>query len=282
MSVSSRRFNSRRTVNLVLHGALILAAVLILGPFLWIAAASLKTQIVLLMGHVTFKPVTLNYAEVLFGNTSTFVRNFLNSVIVASISTAVALGVGFLAGYSLLRMQWPRGVVHLFLLWSVVFNLVPPVTLAGAWYEVFRAIGLANSLVALILAHTTLHLPMALWLLSSFLREIPRELEEAAVVDGAGFVRLLRRVVVPIMMPGLVSTGILIFIFSWNEFPVALALTNNHSATVPVGIAKFAQENEIKYTQMAAASVLSAIPALLVLIFFQRFIVKGLTAGAVK
>jgi multiple sugar transport system permease protein len=167
-------------------------------------------------------------------------------------------------------------------MWAVVFNMVPPVTLAGAWYEVFRAVGLTNTLLAVILAHITLHLPMALWLLSSFLREIPRELEEAAVVDGAGFARLLRRVVVPIMMPGLVSTGILIFIFSWNEFPVALALTNNQTGTVPVGIAKFAQENEIKYTQMAAASVLSAIPALLVLIFFQRFIVKGLTAGAVK
>ncbi|WP_417522649.1 carbohydrate ABC transporter permease [Marinovum sp.] len=282
MSVSARRFTSRRAVTLVLHGALVAAAILTLAPFLWIALASLKTQIALLMGTVAFKPVSMNYAEVLFGNTSTFTRNFLNSVIVASTSTLIALSVGFLAGYSLLRMRWPRWIVNLFLLWAVVFNLVPPVTLAGAWYEVFRHVGLTNSLTALILAHTTLHLPMALWLLSSFLREIPNELEEAAVVDGAGFLRLMRRIVVPIMMPGLVSTGILIFIFSWNEFPVALALTNNQSATVPVGIAKFAQENEIKYTQMAAASVLSAIPALLVLVFCQRFIVKGLTAGAVK
>jgi len=190
--------------------------------------------------------------------------------------------IGFLAGYSLLRLRWPGWVVNLFLLWAVVFNLVPPVTLAGAWYELFRGIGLSNDTVALILAHTTLHLPMALWLLSSFLREIPRELEEAAFIDGASFVKTLWRVVIPIMTPGLVSTGILVFIFSWNEFPVALALTNNTSATVPVGIAKFAQENEIKYTQMAAASVLSAIPALLALMFGQRYIVKGLTAGAVK
>lgn len=282
MSIASRRFTSRTTIDIVLHGALLIAAVLTLGPFLWIALASLKTQIALLMGTAAFKPVTMNFTEVLFGTTSTFTRNFLNSIIVASISTALALGVGFLAGYSLLRMRWPRWVVNLFLMWAVVFNLVPPVTLAGAWYEVFRAVGMTNTLTALILAHTTLHLPMALWLLSSFLREIPTELEEAAVVDGAGFGRMLRRVVVPIMMPGLVSTGILIFIFSWNEFAVALALTNNQTATVPVGIAKFAQENEIKYTQMAAASVLSAIPALLVLIFCQRFIVKGLTAGAVK
>lgn len=270
------------TVDRALLGVLFLAGVLTLGPFIWIAMASFKTQIALLMGTVTFKPVGMNYDEVLFGNTSLFGRNFLNSIIVATISTFAAMSIGFLAGYSLLRLRWPVWVVNLFLLWSVVFNLVPPVTLAGSWYELFRGVGLANDTVALILAHTTLHLPMALWLLTSFLREIPKELEEAAFIDGAGFVKTLWRVVIPIMMPGLVSTGILVFIFSWNEFPVALALTNNTSATVPVGIAKFAQENEIKYTQMAAASVLSAIPALLALLFGQRYIVKGLTAGAVK
>lgn len=251
MSIRKKR---RATVDMALMGFLVLAAVLTLGPFLWIALASLKTQIALLMGQVTFKPVGMNYEEVLFGRTSTFARNFLNSVVIASISTAAAMSIGFLAGYSLLRMRWPNWVVHLFLLWAVVFNLVPPVTLAGSWYELFRGVGLGNDTLALILAHTTLHLPMALWLLTSFLREIPRELEEAAFVDGAGFVKTLWRVVIPIMMPGIVSTGILVFIFSWNEFPVALALTNNTSATVPVGIAKFAQENEIKYTQMAAAS----------------------------
>ncbi|PVB62305.1 carbohydrate ABC transporter permease [Labrenzia sp. 011] len=278
----STRRKQNLSVDRALLGFLFLAAVLTIGPFLWIALASFKTQIALLMGTVKFTPVSMNYDEVLFGNTSTFARNFLNSVLVASASTMAAMTIGFLAGYSLLRLRWPAWVVNLFLLWAVVFNLVPPVTLAGAWYELFRGIGLSNDTVALILAHTTLHLPMALWLLSSFLREIPRELEEAAFIDGASFVKTLWRVVIPIMMPGLVSTGILVFIFSWNEFPVALALTNNTSATVPVGIAKFAQENEIKYTQMAAASVLSAIPALLALLFGQRYIVKGLTAGAVK
>jgi multiple sugar transport system permease protein len=282
MSTTTRPNRTGLQLETALMAVLILAAILIIGPFIWIALASFKTQIALLMGNVTFKPVGLNYHELLYGSSSTFVRNFVNSVIVASISTVLAMVLGFLAGYSLLRLHWPRWVVNVFLLWAMAFNLVPPVTLAGAWYELFRAIHLNNGLVSLVLAHTTLHLPVALWLLSSFLREIPRELEEAAFVDGAGFLKSLRRVIVPIMMPGLVSTGILIFIFSWNEFPVALALTNSHTATVPVGIAKFAQENEIKYTEMAAASVLSAIPALLALLFGQRFIVKGLTAGAVK
>lgn len=267
---------------LLLHLFLAVAAVIVLLPFVWIAAAAFKTQITLLMGSVLFEPVSLNFQEVLFGRTSTYSRNFLNSLVVGSSSTILVMVVAFLAGYSLFRMRWPGWVANVFLLWAMIFNLVPAVALAGAWYELFRNIGFSNATVALILAHTTLHLPMALWLLASFLREVPRELEEAAQVDGASFATLLWQVIVPVVLPGIVSTGILVFIFSWNEFPVALALTNNQTGTVPVAIAKFAQQNEIKYTQMAAASVLSAIPALLALIFGQRFIVKGLTAGAVK
>ncbi|MEX2430399.1 MAG: carbohydrate ABC transporter permease [Dehalococcoidia bacterium] len=267
---------------LLLHLLLLGAAIVVLAPFAWIAAAAFKTQISLLLGNLLFEPVLNNFQEVLFGRTSTYGRNFLNSVLIASISTLLVMVVAFFAGYSLFRMRWPRWVINVFLIWAIGFNLVPPVALAGAWYELFRNIGLTNGTLALTLSHTTLHLPMALWLLSTFFREIPRELEEAAVIDGAGFLALLRTIILPLMAPGIVSTGILVFIFSWNEFPVALALTNNQTATVPVAIAKFAQENEIKYTQMAAASVLSAIPALIALIFGQRFIVKGLTAGAVK
>lgn len=267
---------------ILLHLLLIGAATVVLAPFVWIAAAAFKTQISLLLGNLLFEPVLNNFREVLFGRTSTYGRNFLNSVLIASVSTLLVMIIAFFAGYSLFRMRWPRWIINVFLIWAIGFNLVPPVALAGAWYELFRGIGLTNGTLALTLSHTTLHLPMALWLLSTFFREIPRELEEAAVIDGAGFLPLLRTIILPLMAPGIVSTGILVFIFSWNEFPVALALTHNQTATVPVAIAKFAQENEIKYTQMAAASVLSAIPALITLIFGQRFIVKGLTAGAVK
>jgi multiple sugar transport system permease protein len=275
----SKRYK-RTTTYLI--GFLVLAVFTTLAPFVYIAMSSFKTQISLLMGDVTFTPTLMNYNEVLFDRTSDYLRNFTNSVVVTSISTSLVVVIAFFAGYSLFRMRWPTYVVNIFLIWSMAFNLIPSVTLASAWYDLARSVGLNNDYIALILAHMTLHLPMALWLLASFFREIPRELEDAAYVDGASFVTLVRRVVAPLMMPGLMATGILIFVFSWNEFPVALALTNNDTGTVPVAIAKYAQEEEIKYTQMAAASVLSAVPALLVLLFGQRFIVRGLTAGAVK
>jgi multiple sugar transport system permease protein len=278
---ASSPLGSRRS-SLMLQGFLIVAVFITLAPFGYIALSSFKTQISLLMGDVTFSPTLLNYNEVLFDRTSGYLRNFANSVFVTSISTGMVVIISFFAGYSLFRMRWPSYVVNIFLIWSMAFNLIPSVTLASAWYDLARTVGLGNDYVALILAHTTLHLPMALWLLASFFGEIPRELEDAAYVDGAGFVTLVRRVVAPLMAPGLIATAILIFVFSWNEFPVALALTNNETGTVPVAIAKYAQEEEIKYTQMAAASVLSAVPAILVLLFGQRFIVSGLTAGAVK
>lgn len=265
------------------HIALLaLAALIVLAPFLWIAAAAFKTQIALLTGQILFTPVTMNFSEVLFSRSSDYASNFMASVIVATTSTLAVLVVAFLAAYSLFRLRWPRWIVNVVLVWAMVFQLIPPVALASAWYEMFRGVGLSNPFVALILAHTALHAPVALWLLSAFLKEFPHELEEAAFVDGASYTVLLSRIVLPLVAPGVVSAGILVFIFSWNEFPVALALTSGTDATVPVAIAKFAQQNEIKHTQMAAASVLSALPALIALILGQRFIVRGLTAGALK
>jgi len=281
--MAMRALRSRRgRRDVLLHAMLIVAAISTLGPFLWIALAAFKTQIDLMMGRVLFVPTLMNFEELLFEATSTYAVNFRNSLFVASTSTLIVMVIAFLAGYSLFRMNWPRWVVNVFLDWALVFNLIPPITLASAWYELFRTLQLENAFVAIVLSHTTLHLPMALFLLSSFLRAVPREIEDAAYVDGAPLIVMLRRIVLPLVLPGVISTAILVFIFSWNEFPVALALTSNLTATVPVSISKLSQFNEIKYTQMAAASILSAIPALLALLFGQRYIVRGLTAGAVK
>ena len=251
-------------------------------PFVWIAAAAFKTQIALLMGRIGFEPVLSNFHEVLFTSTSEYLQNFKNSLIVGGASTILVLIVATLAAYSINRMRWPSWAVHTLLGWSVVFHMVPPITLAGAWYAMFRGIGLDNTYLGLTLAHTTLNLPMGLWLMAVFVREVPLELIEAARIDGCETPGILRHVIVPLVAPGLVATAILVFVFSWNEFAVALTLTNKATATVPVAIAKYAQEYEIKYTEMAAAALLSTIPAVILLLIGQRYIVRGLTAGAVK
>ncbi|TPW25970.1 carbohydrate ABC transporter permease [Pararhizobium mangrovi] len=264
------------------HALLILAAIIVLFPFLWITAAAFKTQIALLMGRVLFAPTLHNFADVLFSSTSDYVRNFTNSLIIGLASTALVLFVATLAAFSLNRMKWPNWVMHSMLGWAVIFHMVPPITLASAWYSMFRPIGLDNSYLGLILAHATLNLPMALWMMGVFVRDVPGELIEAARIAGAEIPTILARVIVPLVRPGLAATGILTFIFSWNEFPVSLTLTQRQTATVPVAIGKYAQENTIAFSGMAAASVLSMLPAVILLIIAQRFIVRGLTSGAVK
>jgi multiple sugar transport system permease protein len=266
----------------LLHAGLIAAAVIVVFPFVWIASAAFKTQISLLTGEIAFTPTLANFNELLFSTTSDYVANFANSLVVASVSTLIVLVVSTLAAYSIERLAWPRTAVHAFLLGAALFNAIPAITFVGAWYVMFRALGLYNTYAAVILAHATLNLPIGIWLMATFVREVPRELEEAARIDGAGTLTLLWRVVVPVVMPGVAATAILVFIHSWNEFVVALNLTARQTATVPVAIAKYAQENETKYGAMAAGAVLSTLPALLLLVVAQRHIVRGLTAGAVK
>jgi multiple sugar transport system permease protein len=160
--------------------------------------------------------------------------------------------------------------------------MIPPVALASAWYTMERIVGLDNTFTGLVLAHATLNLPMAVWLMGVFVRDVPNELVEAARIDGCSSPVLFWHVVLPIITPGLAATTVLCFVFSWNEFAVALNLSNKLTATVPVAIAKFAQEFTIQYTQMAASAALSILPALVLLLIGQRYIVKGLTQGAVK
>lgn len=272
----------RLSHRLALHAALAAMGFVVLVPIVWVVTAGFRTQISLLTGQVLFTPVLANFAEVLFSKTSDFLVNYRNSLIVGVSSTLLCLTAATLAAWSLHRLRWPRWVIHVFLGWALVFQMMPPVALASAWYVMAREVGLDNSFAGLILAHTVLNLPMALWLMGVFVREVPLELEEAARIDGASTFVLLRHIIVPMIAPGLAACAILTFVFSWNEFAVALTLTMKQTATVPVAIAKFAQDYEIRYTQMAAAAALSILPALVLLLIGQRFIVRGLTQGAIK
>jgi multiple sugar transport system permease protein len=264
------------------HLFLLAVAIFVLVPFVWIVTAGFKTQISLLQGEIFFTPTLNSFREVLFSRTTEFLDNAINSFVVATASTLVIVFAATLGGYAIERLGTPRWIVHTLLGWAVVFHMVPPITLVAAWFPLYREIGLDNTYLGLTLGHVAVHLPMALWLMTNFVRDVPIELEEAARIDGCSTPYLIWRIVVPLVAPGLAATAILMFIFSWNEFAVALNLTAKQTATVPVAIAKFAQGYEIKYGEMAATAALSLIPALAFLLFGQRYIVKGLTTGAVK
>ncbi|MBB6469844.1 carbohydrate ABC transporter permease [Aminobacter carboxidus] len=274
--------NGRTRSPVPLHIVLAICAAIVIAPIVWTVAAGFRTQISLLMGEVLFTPVWSNFSEVLWSKTSDFLLNYRNSIIVGVLSTILCVVVATLCAFSLNRLRWPSWVAHIFLAWTMIFHMIPPVALASAWFSMARTVGLENTFTGLILAHATLNLPMAIWLMAVFVREVPKELEEAAIMDGASTPRVLWHVILPLITPGVAATSILTFIFSWNEFAVALTLTMKQTATVPVAIAKFAQDFEIQYTQMAASAALAMLPALIVLLVAQRYIVKGLTQGAVK
>lgn len=267
----------------VLGSLLIIAAlVFVVGPFLWILMNSFKTQIAILSGAWVFTPTLDSYAEVLFSRRSDFLHALYTSLIVAAASTAVVLVIATLAAYSLHRFRWAHWVVAGFLGWTLAFHVIPVITLVGPWYITFRELGLYDTRTALVLTHVTVNLPMAVWLMMSFFKAVPPEIEEAALVDGAHPLSAFWRVTLPLVVPGLIATGVLSFIFSWNDFTIALNLTSQANATVPVVVSKFANDYEVAHSQMAAASILATIPALLLMFLGQRFIIQGLTVGSVK
>lgn len=259
-----------------------LAALFILGPTAWIFLNSLKLQIAIYTGAWVFEPTLQNYLDVLFSRRSDLVANLVNSLVVAGTSTAIVLVVGTLGAYGIHRWHRRRLIGRLLLAWTLVFQAIPTLTLVGPWYVLFHTLGLYDTLTALVLTHVALNLPLTLWIMIAFFGEVPDELRDAASIDGCGEFGTFRRIMLPLAVPGLVSSGLLAFVFSWNEFAVALNLTARGTATVPVAIARFAQQYEIQHAQMAAASMIAIVPAVLLMALGQRFVVRGLTAGAVK
>lgn len=268
--------------DIAIWAAVALALVLVAAPFVWIVMVSLKYQIAILMGQFPFDVTWANYQQVLFGKSSEFLVNVMNSLIVALVSTALVLAVGTLAAYSLAWRRMSGMFRAVFLAWTIIFNIIPPITLVGPWYLIFRDLGMFDTRAALVLTHIVINLPMTIWLMMTAFGNIPRELEQAAIMDGCRRTTAFRKVLLPLAVPGLIAAGLLAFIFSWSEFSIALNLTAKDTMTVPVAIAAYAGQYEIQHGEMAAASVLSAVPAIVLMFLGQRFIVSGLTAGSVK
>lgn len=212
-----------------------------------------------------------------------FARNILNSILVAVVVVGVSLFLGVTAAHALGRVQFRGRGLLLMTVLSV--SMFPQVAVLSGMFELIRFFGLYNSLPGLMLSNLILTLPFTVWVLTTFMRELPRELEEAALVDGASSWIILRRVFLPLMGPALVTTGLLAFIAAWNEFLFALTFTlSNDMRTVPVAIALItgASQHELPWGNIMAASVIVTVPLVVLVLIFQRKIVSGLTAGAVK
>lgn len=225
-----------------------------------------------------FKPTLENYTEIF--KFSPFAKYLLNSLTVASLNTGVVLVLGSFAAYSLARFRF-KGAENL-AFWILSIRMMPPVAAIIPIYIIMRNLHLLDTPWSLVITYLTFNLPFAVWMMRSFFREIPREIEESALVDGCSVFGAFRKIALPLAAPGLAATGILTFIFSWNEFLFALILTGSKAVTLPVGITGYMKETGINWGYMTAGGALALIPVIVFTILVQKHLVKGLTMGALK
>ncbi len=291
-STRNRARARRRTLWRAIAGAAV--AAFFLAPFGWLVLTSLmhEPEAMTVPPHwIPERPTLANYlAFVRPSGTRSIVgsraaentlRGIGNSLVAATGTAAVNLALGTLAGYSFARLRFPgRATLLLVYLGS---RMVPGIALIVPLYLVVQRLGLLDTLAALVVTYLTFTLPFTIWLLKSYFQSIPRELEEAALVDGCTWGRMVRRVLLPTAAPGLVAAAMFAFMTAWNDYLFAVILTSSMAAkTAPVVVAGFATDVTTERTLMAAGGVLAVVPPLVLAFLFQRLIVQGLVSGAVK
>lgn len=260
---------------------LIIVGLYCLGPSLWQLITSLKLEVELtrLPPILPQEPTTMNYISIFKGHP--FLRIMANSLIVATSTTILSLVIGSLAAFAIAKLNIKgKGLILAFVL-SV--SMFPPIATVSPLYIIIGALKLRDTPLALIMIYTTFSLPLTIWVLNSFFREIPNEIYLASRVDGCTPLQSFYKIILPLSAPGLFATAILVFIFSWNEFLFALTFTSTvASRTIPVGIALFPGLHEMPWGEIAAASAVVTMPVIILAFAFQRRIIEGLTAGAIK
>jgi multiple sugar transport system permease protein len=268
--------------------SIVIAVVLIFAliPVLWLVSISLKPPEAIADGRFIPSEVSFdNYKSLFEGGVdeSPFIKPLINSILIALSTTVISIVLASFAAYAIARLEFPGKRV--ILAGALAIAMFPPISTIGPLFDMWRALGLYDTYPGLIIPYLTFSLPLAIYVLVAFFREIPWDLEQAAQVDGATPYQAFTKVIVPLAAPGVFTAAILVFIFAWNDFLFAISLTSSDaSRTVPAALAFFTGESS--FTQptgsIAAAAVVVTVPIIIFVLFFQRRIVAGLTAGAVK
>ncbi|WP_329000113.1 carbohydrate ABC transporter permease [Kribbella sp. NBC_00709] len=271
----------RRPTRVILWAALAAVLVLYGFPFVYLLLTSFKTPLdaIAVPPQVLPSQWTLdNYVAAL--SKEGVVPALINSVATAVLSTAFSLALGVPAAYAITRYRTPSG--RIFVVAALVTRMVPTIAVGAPLVETMRRLGISDTTIGLAIAHTTISLPLSIWLMSSFFEAVPVELEEAAKVDGSDRLQAFRHVVLPVVSGGLAVTAIFAFLASWNEFLFALLLTSVRAQTTPIVIANFQTQFGLDWGGMTALSAMYSVPVILLTLALQRHIVAGLTLGAVK
>jgi multiple sugar transport system permease protein len=251
----------------------------LLSPFLWLLQMSFKSNDLIMQfpPPLIFKPTLENYTSLWHGP---FASSFVNSLLSASFSTGLALIFGIPAAYALSRWAGPGKQALGFAI--LVTRMAPPIAFTIPFFLFYRTIGLLDTVTGLVLVYTSFNLPLVIWMMQPFFETVPPSLEEAALVDGARISRVFVEIVLPMVAPGIAATAILCFLYAWNDFFFALILTRTNARTAPVAVVNFMNYEGWEWGKIAAGGSLVMAPVLVFSLAVRRYLVSGLTAGAVK
>ncbi len=251
-------------------------------PFLWMIVVSFSRNPDFLSEQVSYFFTLNNYYEIFTSNAVHLIAYLKNSIIISGLAAFFTTIIASLSAYSITRLKFPgRIIIPVFLLGVSMF---PQISLIGYLFKILTNLNWINTYYALLFPYITLSLPLALWIMLSHFSKLSKELDNAALIDGAGRLKILQKIILPVSLPGLFSAFILSFIFSFNEFLFALMFTIDYKArTIPVGIALFeGLHGQIPWGYIMAASVIAVIPIIIIIALFQKYIMQGLTEGAIK
>lgn len=269
--------NNKVLSKVLFYILLVIILICVTFPFIWMVLASFKNMIDLLNVEkmFVFKPTIKPYVDVF--SKYDFLRPIFNSLLVGVLSTLLSLVFGLPTAYSIAREKQTlfSGII-------LVIRIIPAITFLVPWYILFNKIHLTGTYASLIMAHILVSLPLIIWIMIPYYEQMPKELEQAAWVDGCSRVGTFFKIMLPLSSPGILTASILAFIFSWNNFIFALVLCTNDTKTLPTAVFNFVSYTEINWSSLMAAAVLITLPILIISLVLQRYVIAGLTAGAVK
>jgi len=272
----------KKKVEYLYHLVLILPVILALAPIVWTFLTSIKYFKDIVSNRFAFTPTVYNYVS-LFTEDDKFIKMFTNSVIVSLLATLVCLAITTLASYSLSRFKWNKTFVRILFGWTIAIESMPAIAIVIPIFMAANTFNLIDTKGLLVLVYSFLNLPFTLMLMYSFFKQVPKEIEESALIDGAREWTLFLKIMFPLTKPILLTAALFTLILSWKDFIMALNLTSTPKAmTLNVKISAFIQSYSIQYGNMAAAAVIGAIPGLLFAILAQKYIVAGILSGAIK
>ncbi len=273
-AVSKKRITGRLFYAL----ALVVICLFTLLPFLWMISISFRNKADVFFPGKVFSGLTSANYETIFSEG--IMKLFVNSAIIASVSTLISLVLGTLAAYGFARYNWPKRESRAF--WVLSQRFLPAMAVIIPYFMIAALFRLLDTHLLLIICYTSFNIPFTIWMMRGFIEDLPIELEEAAYVDGCTRMQALRRIILPLILPGMVATAIFCIINSWNEFVFANFLTTIQAKTIPTSVMTYLSVSGVKWGEMAATGTIAVIPVLVFAISVQKHMIRGLTLGSVK